>query len=106
MRITHPHHPLYGQVVEVLRSYHRQAGESQLGIQLPDGTRVFILASWAEPWKDSDGPAPSGTDLPRGQVNATTLLSLAKLVAALVAHPDPERSGGHDPLLDSKREGP
>jgi hypothetical protein len=92
MRVIHPHHPLYGQVVEVLRPYRRQAGESQLDIQLPDGTRVFIPESWAEPVMPSDSSSKSEAErLPRAWVNAETLLALAKLVVAFKTHPDPER---------------
>jgi hypothetical protein len=74
-------------------SYHRQTGESQIVIPLPDGTQSFILESWTEP---VDASLPTAASVPESPlhpwVNATTLLSLAKLVSALKANPDPERS--------------
>lgn len=104
MRITHPHHPLCGQVVEVLRSYHRELGESQVGIQLPDGTRVFISASWVEPLTGIETADPAVLEAPRPLVNAATLLSLAKLVGALKAHPVEERSRSHGAQTISGRD--
>ena len=104
MRITHPHHPLCGQVVEVLRPYHRQWGESQVGIQLPDGTRVFVPASWAEPLTGVETSALAILEASRPWVNAATLLSLAKLVVALKAHPVEERSRSHGTLSTPGRD--
>jgi hypothetical protein len=67
-------------------------GESQVGIQLPDGTRVFIPAFWTEPINGIEAAASAALEAPQPWVNATTLLSLAKLVSALKAHSIEERS--------------
>ena len=105
--MTHPHHPLFGQVVPILRPYHRQTGESQIVIPLPDGTQTFITESWTEP---VDASLPTSTSVPesltRPWVNATGLLSLGKLVTALKAIPDPERSPNDVAQLTPVRDDP
>lgn len=105
--MTHPHHPLFGQVIPVLRPYHRQAGESQIVIPLPDGTQTFIAESWTEPVDASLPASSSVSESPtRAWVNATTLLSLAKLVSILKTKPDPERSQNHVDHLTPGRDDP
>ncbi|MBI5029774.1 MAG: hypothetical protein HZB51_04550 [Chloroflexi bacterium] len=107
MRVIHPHHPLFGQIVPVLRPYHRQAGESQIVIPLPDGTQTFIAESWTEPVAASLPTSPSVPESPtQPWVNATSLLSLAKLVVAFKANPDPERSPSHVEHLTPARDDP
>lgn len=44
--MTHPHHPLYGQRVEIIRV--RRAADPDLIIQMPDGYHGAIAASWTD----------------------------------------------------------
>ena len=106
VRIIHPHHPLSGQIVTVLRWYHRKQGGLALVIPMPDGTQVFIPASWTEPVTDTTATSVANTETSQLWVNAQTLLSLSKLVSALMAHPDRERRCSDGAHPDPGRDGP
>ena len=88
--VVYPGHPLVGCVVSVVRRY-GQRGDGQWVIELPDGSRQYVPASWCSPLSSSretltvplplpDGPPPPGI--------ASSPLSLAALrdLAALVRH--------------------
>lgn len=46
VRITHPHHPLSGTLVEVIR--HRRNQRRGLIVRLPDGTAAGLSVEWVE----------------------------------------------------------
>ena len=59
--VTHPHHPLYKQRVEVIRV--RRGPDPDLVIRLPDGLHAAIAASCTDylgdaPLEPSAGPPP------------------------------------------------
>lgn len=57
IRVTHPYHPLYNQIVNVLRRAGNPAyPEPCYLIELPDGTRAELPVSWAEIVDPSDPP--------------------------------------------------
>lgn len=66
--ITHPHHPLYQQQVEVLRIRH--GADPDLIVRLPDGMHTAVAMSWTDYAGATPAPA-NGESLP--------LLSLAGL---------------------------
>ena len=95
--MTHPHHPLYNQVVKVLR----RAGNSAYPdpcylIELTDGTRAELPCSWAEPANQPENP-PSQIELWAG---VGEYLALAGLVQTLLARPPVEGSGDEFNSLD------
>ena len=45
MTITHPHHPLCGQRVQIVRIRRRAGGEPDLVVRCPDGAHVAIAMS-------------------------------------------------------------
>jgi hypothetical protein len=49
--VSHPHHPLYGQQVEVL--FVRRGSDPDLIVRLPTGEHAAIAQSWTH-----DGPLP------------------------------------------------
>jgi hypothetical protein len=106
VRITHPHHPLSGQIVTVLRWCQRKQGGLALVIPMPDGTQGSIPASWTEPVTDTTATTAANTEPLQLWVNAQTLLSLSKLVSALMAHPDRERRCSDGALPDPGRDDP
>ena len=58
--ITHPHHPLAGQIVKVLRqTRHPSDPERRWIIELADGSAAGIPLSWAVPVYDTIDP-PAG----------------------------------------------
>ena len=56
MTVTHPHHPLHGQRVQIIRV--RRGADPDLIIRLPDGYHGAIAASWT----DDAGTALGGPD--------------------------------------------
>lgn len=44
--ITHPHHPLCGQHVEVLRQ--RRGSDPDLTVRLPDQSHATVAMSWTD----------------------------------------------------------
>ena len=88
--VLYPGHPLVGRIVSVVRRYGRRE-RGQWIIELPDGSRQYVPASWCSPlWSEgpptvhassqdgppSDGPAPS-------PLNLSALRELATLVRRL-----------------------
>src|SRR3712207_2306873 len=43
--VTHPHHPLFGQQLHVVRIQHRPSAEPDLIVCLPDGSHAGIASS-------------------------------------------------------------
>ena len=72
MTITRPHHPLLGQVFEVL-----MGGNERITIRLADGTSMRV----ARRWTDADGVAPGD----RRRDGSFTVESLRRLVALVEA---------------------
>jgi hypothetical protein len=85
--IVNPGHPLRGQSFRVVRRY-RERGEQLWVIELPDGSRQYVPASWATPLALTSEEQPmAGDSYAGGQVpDGVPLLSLAGLrdLAALV----------------------
>jgi hypothetical protein len=86
--VLHPGHPLAGRTVPVVRRY-RQAGERQWVIELPDGSRQYVPASWCTPLLGAPGSGSVGrSTMERSSpsARAVTPLSLTALrdLAALV----------------------
>jgi Family of unknown function (DUF5372) len=84
--ITRPGHPLHGRELRVLGRMRRH-GARELLVEIPDGSKRLIPASWtdldrAAGAEEGDGPATLGP--------VTDLLSLSVLVSALCAR---SRSG-------------
>ena len=81
MQITHPHHPLAGQRVRVVRQTGSQA-DRQWVIQLPDQTCARIPLSWAVP-DDPSPPPETNPPAPDLWADVTGLLTLARMVRSL-----------------------
>lgn len=56
MRITHPHHPLYQQQVEIIRI--RRGTDPDLIVRLPDGTHAAVAMSLTD-YAGLTNPPPS-----------------------------------------------
>ncbi len=69
VRVTHPHHPLYGQRVAVIRV--RRGADPDLIIRLPDGYHGAIAASWTD--------YAGGAHVPEDATVAPPLLDLVGL---------------------------
>ena len=87
--ILHLGHPLAGQTVPVVRRY-REHGERLWVIELPDGSRQYVPASWCTSLASSESPSRAG-DSSVGRESSEhpmSPLSLAALrdLAALVRH--------------------
>ena len=88
--VVHPSHPLVGTTLPVVRRY-RHRGVSQWVIELPDGGRQYVPASWCMPvgtWagsKSTVGIPTEGSPLPESGVPVLSLSALRDL-AALVRH--------------------
>ena len=62
MTITHPHHPLCGQQVEVIRI--RRGTDPDLIVRLPDGLHAAIAMSWTDATAASQSiPPPASPHL-------------------------------------------
>jgi hypothetical protein len=86
--VVYAGHPLVGRIVPVVRRY-GQRGAARWVIELPDGSRQYIPASWCSPLSSSRGTLPVPAPLQDGQPPpgvASSPLSLAALrdLAALV----------------------
>lgn len=79
MWIVHPHHPLAGQRVRVIRRKGADA-TAQWVIQLDDQTHACIPASWAVPDDDSGSPPAPGAPAQELRADVTGLLVLARMV--------------------------
>ena len=71
------HHPLEGQVLEILRGGHRD-----LLVQLGDGSAIRLPRSWT----DADGP-PVSQPLPATLVTVSAVRELITLLDALSQRP-------------------
>jgi hypothetical protein len=59
--VTHPHHPLFGQQLQVVRIQHRPPAEPDLIVALPDGSHAGIALSctdYAPPTVPGTAAAP------------------------------------------------
>jgi len=87
--ITHPHHPLYGQRVQLIRV--RRGPDPDLIIRLPDGYHGAIAASLT----DYAGPAQ-----PDSSADEPPLLALEGLwqMAQFIAQQHPSQVRGPDEI--------
>jgi hypothetical protein len=86
MRVTHPHHPLYNQVVKVLRLAGNPAyPEPCYLIELPDGSRAELPCSWAVPASAAEPLTACSPRAPELWAGVGEYLALARLVQALAA---------------------
>ena len=86
IRVTHPHHPLYNQIVKVLR----KAGnpvypEPCYLIELPDGTRAELPLSWAEATVAPSAPPEPAGDLWAGIPEYLTLAAVLHALCSSAA---------------------
>ena len=78
MTVSHPHHPLHGQRVEVVRV--RRGADPDLIVRLPDGRHAAIAQSWTtEPLRPAAESPAAATSL----LAADGVRELAALVARL-----------------------
>src|SRR3712207_5320776 len=103
-----PGHPLVGRVVPVVRRYGRRA-ERQWVIELPDGSRQYVPATWCTPLAASQeglsvpGNAPDERPSPAGKSSPLTLTVLRDL-AALVRRLQAARQEREEPGNDARAE--
>jgi len=77
--VSHPHHPLCGQQVEVIRV--RRGADPDLIVRLPDGRHAAIAQSWTtEPHRPADDERPAAA---APLLAAEGVRELATLVARL-----------------------
>lgn len=79
--MTYPGHPLVGRMVPVVRRYGRR-GVEQWVIELPDGSRQYLPASWCAPLVSADGTLTVPVlpqDGPLSSAGTPSPLSLATL---------------------------
>lgn len=85
VRIIQPDHPLFDQIVPVLRAItSRGAAVPRWVIVHPDGSTLTIPQVWATTDTDPSAPCPTPPPLP---VDVPSLLVLAKLVQQILATP-------------------
>ena len=78
MTVSHPHHPLCGQRIEVVRV--RRGADPDLIVRLPDGRHAAIAQSWTtEPHRPAEERPAAVASL----LAADGLRELATLVARL-----------------------
>jgi hypothetical protein len=87
--ITHPHHPLYGQQVEIVRI--RRGTDPDLIIRLPDGLHAAIAMSL------TDYAAPLDHDPPSAPMHLLDFNGLCQVVQLI----DLIRQEGRYPVGDS-----
>ena len=87
VRVVHPHHPLAGQIVKVVRrAGHPTDGARGWVIELPDGTRARLPPAWAVAVYDTTDAPPSVPLPPDGLwADVTRLRALATLVQSLLS---------------------
>jgi len=86
IRVTHPHHPLYNQVIKVLRRAGNPAyPEPCYLIELPDQTRAELPCSWATPAVPGECSLLYSTPAPELWAGVVEYLALAHLVQAILA---------------------
>ncbi len=86
IRVTHPHHPLYNQVIKVLRRAGNLAyPEPCYLIELPDQTRAELPCSWAIPAVPGEYSLLCSTPAPELWAGVVEYLALAHLVQAILA---------------------
>ncbi len=78
MTVSHPHHPLHGQQVEVVHV--RRGADPDLIVRLPDGRHAAIAQSWTT---EPDRPAAECPAAAASLLAADGLRELAALVAHL-----------------------
>lgn len=77
--VTHPHHPLFGQQLHVVRIQHRPPAEPDLIVCLPDGLHAGIAISCTD-----YAPRPTSlSDAARPLLDLDGLRRLASYVASL-----------------------
>ena len=75
MTITHPHHPLYGQQVAIVRI--RQGADPDIVVRLPDGSHAAIAM------RLTNYGAAAGSDLPVAPMLLLDLRALRQIVQLL-----------------------
>jgi hypothetical protein len=88
--IMHPGHPLAGRTLPVVRRY-REHGERLWVIELSDGSRQYVPASWCAPLapsseRPSGAGEPSVGRPPPGHPASPLSLAALRELAALVRH--------------------
>jgi hypothetical protein len=112
--ILHPGHPLAGRTVPVVRRY-REHGERLWVIEVSDGSRQYVPASWCTPLApSSERPAGAGDPSvgrppPEPPASPLSLAALREL-AALVRHlRERDEVGGEehgdDAMVEPRRQG-
>ncbi len=98
VRVTDPHHPLYGKCFPVS---HRRSGRGprMIVIRLPDGRERGIPWSAATPTTVSDDVAPAPASR-QPHISVRTLLPLANHVGAVLASRHADLEGGGEQDLD------
>ena len=61
--VTHPHHPLFGQQLQVVRIQHRPPAEPDLIVALPDGSHAGIALSCTDYAPLRTGPGTTAAPL-------------------------------------------
>lgn len=89
MRIIQPDHPLFDQIVPVLRAItSRGAAVPRWLVAHPNGSTLVIPQVWATTEVDPSAPCPNPPPLP---VDVPSLMALAKLVQQILATPFQEQ---------------
>lgn len=78
VRITHPHHPLAGTLVEVIR--HRRGLRLGLIVRLPDGTSAGLSMEWVEPVQSEKVVEAEGQE---SELDVEGLRKMARVVGRL-----------------------
>jgi hypothetical protein len=88
--ITHPHHPLYGQRVEVV--FVRRGADPDLIVRLPDGEHAAIAQSWTRDEAAPDAPVAG----PLRLLDVAGLRQAAQFVAQLRQRGGPGAGTPHE----------
>lgn len=78
VRIVHPHHPLAGTLVEVIR--HHRGMRRGVIVRLPDGTSAGLSVEWVEPVESEGVLKPGGQE---SELEVGGLRKMARLVGRL-----------------------
>jgi uncharacterized protein DUF5372 len=93
--ITHPHHPLRGQTLELVRPPRRP--NSKLTLRHPEGRKVSVPRDWTDYEARQQGEPPLTTPLEQ-LLDVRGLHELAGMVRFLKAEiSSPEGDGGKNP---------